>query len=224
MIPLPQRLLVVVAHPDDEVLGCGGTIAEVNARGGQVMVLVLSDGSSTQYPDRPDLIQRKREEATRALVALGGAELRFGELPDMRMTLSAPSDVTAPISTAIGEFRPDWVITHHAADLNSDHRVTHEAVRVATRPSESGVPTLLSMEVPSSTEFGYGGLEPNLSVPLTPKSLDAKCAALESYETEVRPYPHGRSPEAVRAMAEYRGFTSGLHAAEAFRIIWARTS
>lgn len=222
MIRLPERMLVVVAHPDDEVLGCGGTIAEVNARGGQAMVLVLSEGSSAQYPDRPDLIEQKREEATAAVASLGGAEVRFCDLPDMRMILSAPSDLVAPISAAITDFEPDWLVTHHSADLNSDHRAVHEAARVAARPVDAAAPSLLSMEVPSSTEFGYETLQPNLHVPLTPDSLDAKCAALACYATEVRAYPHGRSTEAVRALAAYRGFTSGSDIAEAFTLVWAR--
>jgi LmbE family N-acetylglucosaminyl deacetylase len=220
VVRLPERLLVVVAHPDDEVLGCGATIAEVNARGGDVMVLVLSEGSSTQYPGRLELIAQKRAEAEQALADLGGASLRVFDLPDMRMIHSAPADVARPVGDAITEFHPEWLITHHAGDLNSDHRVVHEAARVAARLRSTDAPSLLSMEVPSSTEFGYHELRPNLYVPLAAASLDAKCAALGRYSTEARPFPHGRSAEAVRALAAYRGFTSGSPMAEAFRLIW----
>jgi N-acetylglucosamine malate deacetylase 1 len=224
VLPLPRKLLVVVAHPDDEVLGCGGTISEVNARGGEVMILILSEGATTQYPNQPDLVEQKREEAEAALDVLGGGELRRVDLPDMRMGLVPPADVSAPISAAIEDMEPDWVVTHHASDLNADHRVVHEATRVATRPSRRSAVALLTMEVPSSTEYGYGAHEPNLTVPITTRSLEAKCGALACYGSEVRPYPHGRSVEALRALAAYRGFTTGCELAEAFRIVWARTS
>jgi N-acetylglucosamine malate deacetylase 1 len=224
VLALPGRLLVVVAHPDDEVLGCGATIAEVNARGGMVAVLILSEGATTQYPNQPELVEQKRQESAVALEALGGGELRRGDLPDMRMTLLPPADLHAPIARAIEDFEPYWVITHHWADLNSDHRAVHEATRVATRPTGGSAVALLTMEVPSSTEYGYSAHEPNLVVPISPSSLEAKCAGLECYESEIRPYPHGRSIEAVRALAAYRGYTSGSEMAEAFQLVWARTA
>jgi N-acetylglucosamine malate deacetylase 1 len=221
VISLPHRLLAVVAHPDDEVLGCGATIAEVNARGGEVSVLILSEGATTQYPDRPELVTQKRQESADALEAMGGGQLRRADLPDMRMALLPPADVARPITAAIQEFQPDWVITHHEADLNSDHRAVHEATRVAARPTAGSALTLLTMEVPSSTEFGYRAHEPNLVVPLSRHALEAKVASLECYGSEIRPFPHGRSVEAVGALAGYRGYTSGCDLAEAFRIIWS---
>lgn len=224
MISLPHRLLAVVAHPDDEVLGCGATIAEVNARGGEVSVLILSEGATTQYPDQPDLVAQKRREAADALDALGGGELRWANLPDMRISLVPPADVARPIEAAIRQFEPDWVITHHEADLNSDHRAVHEAARVVTRPTVTSAVTLLTMEVPSSTEYGYHAHEPNLAVPLSRDALAAKVAALECYDSEIRPYPHGRSIESVLTLAGYRGYSSGCDLAEAFRIVWARAA
>lgn len=223
VISLPDKLLVVVAHPDDEVLGCGATIAEVNARGGKVSVLVLSEGATTQYPGQPEVIDQKRQEAANALEILGGGQMRRADLPDMRMAVLPPTDLTGPIAAAIGDFGPDWVITHHEADLNSDHRAVHEAARVCARPTQTSCPTLLTMEVLSSTEHGYRGHEPNLTVPVSRRSLEAKLAGLECYGTEIRPYPHGRSLEAVCALAAYRGYTSGCESAEGFRIVWSRT-
>ena len=223
MISLPGRLLVVVAHPDDEALGCGATIAEVNAQGGEVMVLILSEGATTQYPDRPDLVEQKRREAVCALEALGGGQLRLADLPDLRMALHPPAEVAAPITAAIEDFEPGWLITHHGSDLNSDHRVVHEAARVAARPNSRTAVSLLTMEVPSSTEYGYQAPQPNVVVPIDPRSLEAKCTSLRCYESEIRPYPHGRSIEAVRALAAYRGYTSGCELAEAFELVWART-
>jgi N-acetylglucosamine malate deacetylase 1 len=224
VISLPDRLLVVVAHPDDEVLGCGATIAEVNARGGEVAVLILSEGATTQYPDRPELVEQKCQESVSALEVLGGGDLKRGDLPDMRMALLPPAELSGPIAATIEDFEPDWVITHHQADLNSDHRCVHEATRVAARPTGVSAPTLLTMEVPSSTEHGYRAHEPNLTVPLSRRSLEAKCAGLDCYDSEIRPYPHGRSTEAVRALAAYRGYTSGCEMAEAFHLVWSRTA
>lgn len=224
MISLPNRLLVVVAHPDDEVLGCGATIAEVNSKGGSVLVLILGDGAMTPDPNQPALVERKQREAAAALAALGGGELRRGSLPDMQMGLLPPINMTEPIAAAISGFRPDWVLTHHHADLNADHRAVHEATRVCARPTSRYSMALMSMEVPSSSEYGYSAHEPNLVVPASRESLEAKCIALECYATEIRPYPHGRSTDAVRALAAFRGYTSNCEYAEAFRMIWARTA
>lgn len=218
---LPERLLVVAAHPDDEVLGAGGLMRRVNSAGGSVSVLILSEGSTTQYPGRPDLVDQKQREARAALDELGGGSLTLAGLPDMRLSLLAAADVNAPIEAAVADFAPDWVLTHAQHDLNADHRVAHEASRVACRPSAQGPHGLLGYEVPSSTEFGYQPHAAQLFVALEPEDVEAKVAALNAYASEVRPWPHGRSPEAIRAWAAYRGAACGAGAAEALSVIWA---
>lgn len=216
----PASLLVVAAHPDDEVLGCGGLIARTLREGGRVDVLVLTEGATTQYPDRPDLVARKQAEARAAMDALGGARITLLGLADMRLATLAPADVNAPVADAVAERRPGWVLAPSADDLNADHRVAHEAARVACRPTGDHTPWLLSYEVLSSTEWGRAPFAPNLYVPLGAADLECKVAGLAAYGTEVRAWPHPRSPEGVRHLAAVRGAQAGVAAAEAFRLEW----
>jgi N-acetylglucosamine malate deacetylase 1 len=220
VLSLPDRLLAVVAHPDDEVLGCGGLLAKVADAGGVCRVLILTEGSTTQYPDRPEYVEQKRAEAVDAAEVLGVREVHFAELPDMQLS-TLPSAVTAaPVHAQVGSFEPAWVVTHHADDLNSDHRIAHEACRIATRARPGGNPALLAMEVPSSTEFAYHPLRGNVAVHLTEEHLTRKVDALDAYRSERRPFPHGRSREAVTALASYRGYGSGSALSEVYELVW----
>jgi N-acetylglucosamine malate deacetylase 1 len=222
VLPLPERLLVVAAHPDDEVLGCGGLLARVADAGGSARILIVTEGATTQYPGRPDLVAQKRDEAMEAARILGTSDLRFAELPDMQLSTLPSAAITGPIGEEVDSFEPDWVVTHHVGDLNSDHRVVHEACRVAARPNLEGRPALLTMEVPSATEFGYRPLVGNIGVPLTEEQLKRKQEALTAYASEARRFPHGRSTEAVAALAAYRGYGYGTERSEAFELIWGQ--
>ena len=215
-----EKLLVIAAHPDDEVLGCGGLISRTVRNGGDVVVLILTEGSSTQYPDRPDLITKKEEEARAALAALGGGSLEFGGLPDMALSTLAPAEVSGPVEKAVARHRPDWVAVHHHGDLNRDHQVAHEATRVACRPGSGSPRRLISYETLSSTEWGPGLWRPDLYVSLEAGDVARKVEAMECYETEVRSWPHPRSGPAIRHLAATRGAQAGFNAAEAFSTVW----
>jgi LmbE family N-acetylglucosaminyl deacetylase len=222
MIDKIERLLVIAAHPDDETLGCGGLIARTIREGGNANVLIITEGSSTQYPDRPDLIGKKQAEARKALHELGGAHVEFAGLPDMALAAVAPAEVNSPIEDAVRRHRPDCVAVHHRGDLNRDHQLLHQAARVAARPVEGSPPLLIAFETLSSTEWGEISFSPNLYVELSEEDLEKKVTAFAAYETEVRRWPHPRSATAIRHLAGRRGTESGYERAEAFEVVWAR--
>lgn len=216
------KILVVAAHPDDEVLGCGGLLARTVREGGQATVVVLTEGCSTQYPDRPDLIEGKKQHARAAMEALGGGTVEFVGLPDMALSTLPAAQVNDPVTEAVRRHRPEWVVVHHSGDLNRDHGVVHEAARVACRPGPDSPSRLLAYETVSSTEWGIQPFEPNLYVSLQQADLERKVQAFCEYESEVRPAPHPRSPETIRHLAHLRGSQAGVELAEAFRIVWDR--
>ena len=220
---MSRCLLVVAAHPDDEVLGCGGLLARTVREGGCATVLLLTEGCSAQYPDAPEMIARKQAEAQRAMEELGGSvTLELAGLPELELALLPPVRVHDPVRDAVRRLRPDWVLVHHCGDLNRDHGVAHEAARVACRPTAELAPALLSYETLSSTEWGSVPFQPTVFVALTPEDLERKKSALAAYESEVRPWPHPRSLEAVEHLAHHRGAQAGVPSAEAFQLIWQR--
>lgn len=219
---MSRKILVVAAHPDDEVLGCGGLMARTLREGGEVVVLVLTEGCSTQYRGEPARIEAKKRDAHAALSIIGGGVVEFVGLPDMALSTLAPAEVNDPVAAAVARHRPHWVLVHHYGDLNRDHGVVHEAARVACRPGPDSPSRLLTYETVSSTEWGIQPFEPNLYVALRSDDLDRKVRGFCAYESEVRPAPHPRSPETIRHLAHLRGSQSGVETAEAFRIVWER--
>jgi len=218
-----RTVLVVAAHPDDEVLGCGGTLAKLAAQGTGVYVSFMSDGVTSRPADpavHAGQLEARKAAAARASAILGVKNLTFGEFPDNRMDSVALLDITRSIEVLIDRIKPDTVFTHWPGDLNIDHRRVHEAVVTACRP-QTGHPvrTLLSFEVPSSTEWQVAGMAPaffpNWFEDIT-ATLELKLAALDAYEAELRAWPHPRSREAVLHLARWRGAMVGAQAAEAF--------
>lgn len=218
--------LVVAAHPDDEVLGCGATMARLAADGEAVHVLILGEGSTSRADRRDDgdadlvaaLVGMTEEAAAR----LGVTSVRHAGLPDNRFDSVDLLDIVKVVERAVDELGPTTVFTHHASDLNVDHRRTHEAVLTATRPLPgSTVAEVLAFEVLSSSEWTFGRtdrFEPTVFVDVT-STLEAKQAALEAYAAEMQPFPHPRSYDAVAALATLRGSTVGVAAAEAFELV-----
>ena len=215
------RVLVIAAHPDDEVLGMGGTIATHTARGDVVRVLVVTDGSSSQYPGDKEIRARKDEEALRAAAELGVEDYVHLDLPDMRLDTLAHVEVNKVVEEHIGDFAPQVVFAAHP-DVNLDHRVLFDSVAVATRPTPGqSVRRLLTYAPTSSTEWTPAGLNwfvPNWFVDVT-ATLDRKIAAFAHYETEHRAYPHPRSERAIRAAAAYHGSSCGCEYAEPFVLV-----
>jgi N-acetylglucosamine malate deacetylase 1 len=216
-----RRVAVIVAHPDDEVLGCGGTIRRHAIAGDEVSVVILADGETSRTPDAGAATIAKRETAAGAAAeVLGVRRLTLHRLSDNRLDTAPLLDVIQLIERDIGEIVPDIVYTHHAGDLNVDHRRVHEAVLTACRPQRGHpVKTLLFFEIPSSTEWQAPGARapflPNWFVDID-DTLESKMAALRAYHGEMRPWPHPRSYEGVTHLARWRGATVGCGAAEAF--------
>jgi LmbE family N-acetylglucosaminyl deacetylase len=216
-------VLVLAAHPDDEVLGCGGTIAKLADEGASVHVAFLADGVSSRAGTQPDLanpLRIRRACAETACGILGAKSVSFGDFPDNSMDTVALLDVVRSVEALIALHRPQTVFTHHAGDLNVDHRRLHEAVAVACRPQPGqSVKTLLCFEVASSTEWqvpgGAPAFMPNWFVDIS-RTLERKMRALEGYATELRDWPHPRSTRGVEHLARWRGATVGADAAEAF--------
>jgi LmbE family N-acetylglucosaminyl deacetylase len=217
--------LVVAAHPDDEVLGCGGTLARMASRGHPVHVLLLADGETSRATGAQprggrNRLAKRRKAAEAAGEILGLSSLQLLDLPDNRLDSLALLDVVQQVEAVVQRYRPAIVLTHHAGDVNIDHRVAHDAVIAACRPQPGhSVRTLLFFEVPSSTEWrppsSAPPFDPNWFVDIS-ATLRKKLQALEAYEAEMRPFPHPRSVEAVKALAKWRGASMGMVAAEAF--------
>lgn len=225
-----MNVLVVAAHPDDEVLGCGGTMARLAAEGHRVSVAILGQGAASRFaPGSPEAaaevaaLQDKSREAARIL---GAAEVRHFGLPDNRFDSLDLLDVIQPLEALAGELRPEVVYTQHGGDLNVDHAAAFRAALTAFRPLPgSTVRALYAYEVASSTEWAFAQFAPAFAPDTfvdVGAYLDRKLAALAVYEGELRPFPHPRSERAVRAQAELRGATVGVAAAEALATVWRR--
>ena len=218
---MPQRVLVVAAHPDDEVLGMGGTLARHARAGDEVTVLWVTDGSSTQYPGRPEIAERKQQEAEAALETLGVRRWVRGELPDMRLDGVAHVDVNRVVEQIVDEVGPDTVYCVHP-DVNRDHRSVFESTAVAARPRPgSPVRRLLTYGTPSGVEWtppSETTFVPNWFVDIGDQ-LPLKLRAFAHYTTETRDWPHPRSERALTAWAEAWGSAVGVTAAEPFVLI-----
>ena len=222
---MSQSILIFAAHPDDEVLGCGGTIAKLADKGAIIHVAFLADGVFSRAVDQVKMqeeLRIRRAASQKACDILGVRSISFGDFPDNRMDTVALLDITKALENLIAEHKPEVVFTHHAGDVNIDHRRMHEAAVTACRPQRGHpVKTLLCFEVPSSTEWQIPGgapvFAPNWFVDIS-DTLDRKFAALDAYAAELREWPHPRSRQGVEHLARWRGATVGVDAAEALML------
>ena len=223
----PPVVLVVGAHPDDEVLGCGGTIARLVREGSEVHVLLLADGETSRRTTSGRVLTQpwvtgRNEACEAARAVLGYATVESLGLPDQRLDSLDLLDVVQGVEAVIERRRPALVFAHNMGDVNLDHRVVHDAVVTACRPQPGhSVRQLLFFEVPSSTEWRPPGsappFSPNWFVDIS-TTLVVKKRALEAYGRELRAFPHSRSLEAIEALAKWRGASVGVSAAEAFML------
>lgn len=221
-----QAALVVVAHPDDEVLGCGGTVARLAAEGKPVHVLLLGGVTTSRYKraEKGDQVNKDAcsSEADRAAAALGAASLRRFDFKDNRFDGVPLLDLIKAVEEVKAQVRPDLVLTHDCSDLNVDHRLTHQAVLTAFRP-DSGRAAILTCETLSSTEWqdqAMAAFAPNLYVAID-GFVEKKIEAMRCYASELRAFPHPRSPEGIRCLAQKRGMEVCVPFAEAFRLVRA---
>jgi len=230
MSSLPQlnRVLVVAAHPDDEVLGCGGTIARHADAGDQVQVLIVAEGATSRQEQRDrlqadDELSALAQAAQKAGSILGATGVEILNLPDNRLDSLDRLDLIKRLEQRIDRHQPQVVYVHHAGDVNVDHRRLHEAVVTACRPTPNHpVRRLLSFEVASSSEWQPPGsgpaFQPNWFVDISGQ-WRRKREALVAYASEMRPWPHARSLEALEHLARWRGAQVGVEAAEAFFLL-----
>jgi LmbE family N-acetylglucosaminyl deacetylase len=220
-----MKVLVFAAHPDDEVLGMGGTIAlHASVWGDEVRIVCVTDGSSTQYPGDSARRLQKNEEAVRAAAELGVSDYVHLDLPDMRLDTVPHVEVNAVVEREVRDFAPRVVYTVFP-DLNRDHRALFDAVAVATRPVPGQpVRRVLAYGPTSSVEWtpaAMGAFVPSWLVDIT-GTFDRKLASFARYDTEARPYPHPRSERALRAHAEFFGASAGCEYAEPFVLVRSR--
>lgn len=212
-----DTVLVIAAHADDEVLGCGGTIACHVAKGDNVKIVFMADGVGSRG-DKSTLLQREKAACDAAEV-LGASTPVFLGFPDNKMDSTPLLDIVQKLEAVIKDVKPSIIYTHYAGDLNVDHEITHRAVLTACRPQpDFCVKEIYSFEVLSSTEWNkssHGVFDPMMIVDIS-NSFDRKMAALKKYDMEMRTFPHARSYESVEALATYRGASFGFSKAEAF--------
>ena len=225
---MSKQILVVAAHPDDEVLGCGGTIARHVDEGDDVYILIAAEGATSRFnKHRDDDINSELEKlitaATISANILGAQGLQFLRFPDNRMDSLNRLDIIQRIEHFINKIRPHTVYVHHSGDVNVDHRRLHESVVTACRPTpDHCVRKLLSFEVASSTEWQTPNssfvFQPNWFVDIS-NQWDRKLKALKSYSSEMRSWPHPRSLKAIELQANLRGPQVGVNCAEAFFLL-----
>jgi len=228
---MSTSVLIVAAHPDDEVLGCGGTIARHADAGDAVQVLIVAEGATSRQGQRDrcqaaDELSSLSQAAQTAGAILGAAGVTLLDLPDNRLDSLDRLDLIKRVEERIALHQPQVVYVHHAGDVNIDHRRLHEAVITACRPTPGQpVRRLLSFEVASSTEWQPPGSAPaflpNWFVDITAQ-WSRKRQALEAYAAEMRPWPHARSIAALDHLARWRGAQVGVEAAEAFCLLRQR--
>lgn len=218
----PLSTVVIGAHPDDEVLGPGGTIAKLaHGAGEKVFVIIVTDGSSTQYPGDEQKRRIKHDELERCCERLGVTDFIHGELPDMQLDTIAHTRINDFIAEHIARWKPHTIYTHFP-DINRDHVRVFESSLVACRPTPSTtVKRVILFPTPSATEWDLPVLKqpfvPNEYVDIEPH-IETKVKAFAAYGTETRDYPHPRSGEAIRATAHATGLKVGLTCAEEFVI------
>ncbi len=225
-----KRIMIVVAHPDDEILGLGATMNKlISEQGVTTHVVILGEGI-TSRSDQRNSEEWEKELATHkknihsAKDAIGYHNVSVHDFPDNRFDDVNLLDIIKVIEKEKLEFAPDVIFTHHGGDLNIDHQKTFEAVVTAIRPMENEkVSTLITFETPSGTEWRASTdprhFIPNIFIEVSEQNIDAKIKAMESYEFEKRKYPHPRSPEALKIQAQRWGITVGKSFAEAFALV-----
>lgn len=225
-----MRVLCIAAHPDDEVLGVGGTLAKHAAAGDEVDVLLLGDGEmarhETETPAAKERGEARRDEARAAGDALGVESVTVLDYWGNQLDDVALIDVVRDVETMIEESRPDVIYTHHYGDLNVDHQLVARAARTAARPlADSPVDRLLSFETPSATEWAMPtadtAFRPTVFIDID-DHLDRKLDAIEVYGSEMRERPHPRNAESIRHNARLWGDRCGLPAAEPFELLLER--
>lgn len=216
-----RRALVIAPHPDDEVLGCGGTIARLADSGCEVEVLIVTRGKPPRFKDADAQCVRRETEAAHAV--LGVKRTRFADFPAAELDCVAHADLNRALADLVADAAPDTLFLPFIGDIHLDHQLVFTAGLVAARPTLPSFPArVLAYETLSETNWYAAGITPgfcpNVYVDIS-DHCERKLAAFAAYRSQVRPFPHERSVEALRALALLRGATVQRSAAEAFMLI-----
>ncbi len=222
---ITKKILIIAAHPDDEVLGCFGTVGRLIQEGYEAYTLILGEGKTSRDLQRnvehkKDELAVLDEEILKANAIIGIKQVFTCNFPDNRFDSVDLLDIVKEISRIKESIQPHIIFTHHEHDLNIDHQITYKGVVTATRPIEDEcVKEIYSFEVLSSTEWAYPlSFAPDTFFDIS-STIQLKIDAMSHYESELREYPHPRSLQGIKLLAQNRGMSVGVYFAEAFKTI-----
>lgn len=213
-----MKIMVLASHPDDEVLGAGGTIAKHTAEGDDVYLCIMTKAYTPEWSEK--FIKSRSKEIEKSKKILGIKKVYFLDYPTVKLDTIPQKELNDSISSVVNEVQPEIAYIPHKGDLNKDHRIVFEASLVALRPLHSKIKRILSYETLSETEWGENiePFTPNFFIDIT-KTMNKKIEAIKAYMSELKPYPHPRSLEIIEALAKKRGSEVGVNLAESFMLI-----
>lgn len=214
-----KKVLVIAAHPDDEVLGCGGTIAKyAKVANNEVYLCIVTKGYTPDWTE--EFLKNRGKELKKSSEILGIKKVYFLGFPTVKLDTVPQKELNDSVLKVVTEVNPDIVYIPHKGDVNKDHRLIFDAALVATRPINNKIKRILSYETLSETEWGQmiEPFAPTVYVDIL-ESIETKIEAMKIYESELKPYPHPRSLEIIEALAKKRGSEAGVGFAEAFMLI-----
>ena len=213
-----KKILIVAAHPDDEILGCGGTIMKLK-KNNEINVIFMTNGVSARGRNKNNEIKERKNSCLKLFKYLSLPEPTFLNFPDNQMDKTPLIKIVKKIENKIRSLNPSTLITHYSHCLNVDHRITFEAVITACRPiNKLSVKKILSFEIPSSTDwalFKDKQFHPNYYIDIS-KHINDKIKMINFYKKELKHYPHSRSVKGIKSLASFRGVSCGVKYAEGF--------
>ncbi len=214
-----KKILIIASHPDDEVLGCFGTVAKLIKEGYEAYTLILGEGK-TSRGEGAEEIKKLHQEIEKANELIGIEDVFIESLPDNSFDSIPLLNIIKIVEKVKNLIKPDIIFTHYKKDLNIDHRLTYQAVITATRPMfNESVKEIYSFEILSSTEWNYPlSFNPDIYFDIS-GTLDLKIKAMSFYKSELRNFPHPRSLEGIELNAKYLGMRVGKKAIEAFKCV-----
>ena len=225
-----NKIMIIAAHPDDDVLGCGGVMSKYNQEY-IFRVVFIAEGSTCRFSEihesneiQVDAINERKSSAIESLRFLGIEDIMFYNLPCGRLDAVPIIEINKIIESEIDDFKPNIVLVHSPLDNNNDHRIINRSLMMAARPGVfDHLNNVVEYEVLSSTEWNFSSsFLPNIFIEISEVDLNNKWAALSCYQSEISDFPHPRSLEGVKALARYRGIQCGHKLTEGYRLVWGR--